>query len=264
MTEETALVPIEQRTVAFYGDEIVAVRAKDGLVYVPMRPICDLLGVSWSSQQNRIGRDEVLSEAARSISVFVTNTQGQSQNRTMLCLPLDYVSGFLFGLNASRVKEDIRDKIIRYRKECYQVLAEAFYEGRLNPDSDFEALIAGDSPAAQAYRTFQALAKLARHQLVLESRLDTHEERIEQLETIVGDPGRFVTPDQASQLSQAVKTIAMKLSKASGRNEYGGVYGELYRKFGITSYKQLPAAKFDEAMKWLNEWRESIEGDVPF
>ena len=66
------------------------------------------------------------------------------------------------------------------------------------------------------------------------------------------------------QLSQAVKTVAMKLSKASGRNEYGGVYGELYRKFGITSYKQLPAAKFDEAMSWLNEWRESIEGGVPF
>ena len=45
------------------------------------------------------------------------------------------------------------------------------------------------------------------------------------------------------QISQAVKTVAMKLSKASGRNEYGGVYGELYRKFGITSYKQLPVAK---------------------
>ncbi|MFN2207967.1 MAG: ORF6C domain-containing protein, partial [Candidatus Promineifilaceae bacterium] len=45
---------------------------------------------------------------------------------------------------------------------------------------------------------------------------------------------------------------------------YGGVYGELYRKFGITSYKQLPVAKFDEAMAWLNEWRESIEGEVPF
>ncbi len=24
------------------------------------------------------------------------------------------------------------------------------------------------------------------------------------------------------------------------------------------------AAKFDEAMNWLNEWREGIEGDVPF
>jgi len=253
----------EQKTVEFYGDEIVAVRAKDGTVYVPVRPICDLLGVSWSSQQNRINRDEVLSTVATNISVFVTNTQGQEQHRTMLCLPLDYISGFLFGLSAGRVREDIRDKIIRYKKECYQVLAEAFQEGRLSPDTDFEALLRTDSPAAQAYRTFQALAKLARHQLILESRLDQHEERLEQLESTIGDPGRFVTPDQASQISQAVKTVALKLGKKSGHNEYGAIYGELYRKFGITGYKQLPASKYQQAMNWLNEWRENLEETNP-
>lgn len=105
---------------------------------------------------------------------------------------------------------------------------------------------------------------MARQQLLLESRLDTHEDRLEAIEATLGDPGRHITPDQAMQLSQAVKTVALKLSKASGRNEYGGVYGELYRKFGITSYKELPAAKYEDAMSWLNEWRESVEGDVPF
>lgn len=44
MSEEKALVVVEQREVDFYGDEIVAVLAKDGLVYVPIRPICDNLG----------------------------------------------------------------------------------------------------------------------------------------------------------------------------------------------------------------------------
>jgi hypothetical protein len=54
------------------------------------------------------------------------------------------------------------------------------------------------------------------------------------------------------------------LGKQSGRNEYGAVYGELYRKFEITGYKQLPAGRFQEAMNWLNEWRESTEGMLPF
>ena len=36
----------------------------------------------------------------------------------------------------------------------------------------------------------------------------------------------------------------MVMSKASGSNQYGSVYGELYRKFGITSYKMLPANRF--------------------
>ena len=56
---------------------------------------------------------------------------------------------------------------------------------------------------------------------------------------MLGDTGRYVTEDQASQISQAVKTVALKLGKKSGRNEYGAVYGELYRKFGVPGYKQL-------------------------
>jgi hypothetical protein len=48
------------------------------------------------------------------------------------------------------------------------------------------------------------------------------------------------------------------------RAEYGGVYGELYRKFSITSYKLLPAKKFEEAMNWLTEWHQSMVGDEPF
>ena len=38
----------------------------------------------------------------------------------------------------------------------------------------------------------------------------------------------------------------MEMSQQSGRNEYGGVYGELYRKFGITSYQQI--ANFDDGL----------------
>ena len=37
--------------------------------------------------------------------VVVTTTQGQpDQRREMLALPLDTISGFLFGINADRVK----------------------------------------------------------------------------------------------------------------------------------------------------------------
>jgi hypothetical protein len=182
----------------------------------------------------------------------------------MLCLPLDYISGFLFGVNANRVKQELRDRVILYQKNCYKVLAEAFTEGRLTADPSFDELLAGDSPAAMAYRMATALQVMARQQLILESRVDEHDKRLEELEAQLGDPERFITPDQAMQLSQAVKTVALKLSKTSGRNEYGGVYGELYRKYGITSYKELPAAKYEDAMSWLNEWRGSIEGDVPF
>ena len=80
------------------------------------------------------------------------------------------------------------------------------------------------------------MMRMARQQLILEARvedhstrLDDYERRLEDVESTLGDPQRHITPDQASRISQAVKAIAMQLSKRSGRNEYGGVYGELYR-----------------------------------
>ena len=56
----------------------------------------------------------------------------------------------------------------------------------------------------------------------------------------------------------------MSLTKRTGRNEYGGVYGEFYRKFGITSYKLLPASQFNNAIEFLTEWHQSLVGDAPF
>jgi hypothetical protein len=73
-----------------------------------------------------------------------------------------------------------------------------------------------------------------------------------------------VTEDQASQLSQAVKAVAIPLTKQSGSNQFGSVYGELYRKFSITSYKLLPADRFQEAMDCLTDWHQSLVGEEPF
>ena len=202
---ENDLQVIEQKTVEFYNDELVAVRVQGGTVYVPIRPICDMLDISWPSQRNRIHRDEVLAQEVKNISIFITNTQGstEGQHREVLCLPLEFVSGFLFGINATRVKPEVKSRLLRYQRECYKVLSEAFFEGRLSPDTDFETLLQNtDNPAVQAYKTFQALAKLARHQLILESRIDKHEERLEQLESVVGDTRHYITPSQSGITDQ--------------------------------------------------------------
>lgn len=195
-------------------------------------------------------------------------TRGQQK---AYVLRVDLVPLWLTGLETNRVGDEVQQKIIRYKREAAKVLWEAFQEGRLTADPSFADLLEGNSPAAQAYKMARAMMELARNQVLLEARLDNqdarlsgYEKRLEEVETTLGYTGRLVTPDQASQISQAVKTVALKLGKKSGRNEYGAVYGELYRKFGITGYKQLPALKFQQAMNWLNEWRESVEGDSPF
>ncbi len=277
---DKALIPVDQRQVLFYDDEITAVAVEqegERQVYVPLRPICDYLGLDWSAQSRRVRRDPVLRKRVEFVAITATNPQQAAKggNPNMLCLPLDYLNGFLFGISATRVRKELQERVILYQDRCYKVLAEAFQEGRLTSDVEFDDLLEGDSPAAQAYKMASAILKMARQQLLLESRIeahstqiDDHERRLEEIETTLGAPDRYVTAEQAMQISQAVKTIAMAIGKKSGRNEYGGVYGQLYREFGITSYKQLPANKFERAMNWLTDWYRRVTGamgdDVPF
>lgn len=256
---EKALVPVEERTVDFYGDElkgvVVMATPSQRTVFVPVRPLCDFLGIDVQAQTRRIGRDPVLSEEMATIQV---TTAGGPQD--MQCLPLDFLNGWLFGINASRVREEMQERVIRYQRECYRVLAEAFQQ----PSP-------GD-PLAQVEELGHALITLAREQRELDRRVGTAEYEIEDVKTRVVAleerirPGEPVTEEQAQHISQAVKAIAYKLSERSGRNEYGGVYSQLYAKFGITSYKLLPASRYEEALAFLSEWWQQVAGtgDVPF
>lgn len=93
----TALVPVQQRRVDFYSDDIVAVVVEEGSqpqVYIPLRPIVEYLGLSWSGQFERVKGDEVLADVVRSVRV----TRTEADTRTLLCLPLEYLSGWLFGV----------------------------------------------------------------------------------------------------------------------------------------------------------------------
>ena len=100
-----ALQPIEQRIVVFYDDELTAVLVNVDsrqVVYVPIRPVCEFLGVSWQGQNRRINDDEVLSDVIMSVNVRLTDIKPSSRRpktSQMLCLPLEYVNGFLFGIN---------------------------------------------------------------------------------------------------------------------------------------------------------------------
>ena len=54
------------------------------------------------------------------------------------------------------------------------------------------------------------------------------------------------------------------MDKKSGRNEFGAIYGDLYSRFSINGYKQLPVSKFQQVMDWLTQQHENLEGPLPF
>ena len=114
----TALV---QRSVDFYGDELVVIH-QDGVDYTPVKPVCDILGIDWESQRQRIARDEVLI----SVACVIQATGADGKRYDMLCLPLDYLNGWLFGVDVGRIRPSLRERLILYKRECYRALARAF------------------------------------------------------------------------------------------------------------------------------------------
>ena len=263
-----ALMPVREQAVDFYGDQLVAAQTADAVIWVPLRPVCEQLGLNWASQYQRLQRDVVLQAEARSV-VITTTDRGE---RAMIALPLEMLPGWLFGISAERVKPELREKIVRYRRECFRVLWAAFKGDILAAPE----LPAGNLTAAeQTLELITAMQHLAQQQVELERRYTTmadwmrpfvqgtrqqitaHEARLSALEMQLA-AGATISELQAAELAGAVKLVAAALEAAGTPNGYGRVYNELYHRYGISSYKMLPLGQFAAAMTWLRGWYDEV------
>lgn len=124
---ETAIVP-------FHGHPLLTTNDGD-IVRVAMKPICEAIGLDWSAQFRRIKRHPVLGStvammatvAGGGIAMMATPSDGGAQDT--VTLPLDFLNGWLFGIDASRVKPEIRDRLIDYQRECFAALAAYWQQG---------------------------------------------------------------------------------------------------------------------------------------
>lgn len=113
-------------TVNFRGDQLYGFKADDG-VFVALKPIVEAMGMDWSAQFRRVQRDPILSEG---IAMMATPF-GRGGDQEALCLKMDLVNGWLFTIDAARIKDDaVRDKVILYQRECYSVLHRHFTGGK--------------------------------------------------------------------------------------------------------------------------------------
>lgn len=107
-------------TVNFRSDELVAIERDDGY-YVALRPICEAMGLSWGSQLQRVRRDRILSEG-----IVVMKTPLSRHGQEEVCMRIELVNGWVFSIDDSRVKdEETLEKVLAYKRECYQALSEA-------------------------------------------------------------------------------------------------------------------------------------------
>ena len=105
-----------------FDNDLIGVVEENGQYFVAMKPVCEALGLDWSTQRQIMKDDPVLGSM-----VGNKPTVGKDgKEREMVCLPLNFLNGWLFKIDASRYEGERRGKIMRYQRECYEVLADHF------------------------------------------------------------------------------------------------------------------------------------------
>lgn len=90
---------------------------------VPIRPICEALGIDAKVQRTKIQEDEDLS----SVGVLSTSTGADGKRYEMYCLPKKYICGWLLTINPKNVKEEAKEAVRKYRMECFNILHNHFF-----------------------------------------------------------------------------------------------------------------------------------------
>lgn len=114
---------METKTIARVNN-VAIVAGNDSQKLVPIKPICDALGIDYSTQVKKIKEDEDL-QSTMGLSPIVA---ADGKDREMVCLPIEFVFGWLFTINPKNVKEDARESVRKYRMECYRALYSHFTE----------------------------------------------------------------------------------------------------------------------------------------
>jgi hypothetical protein len=108
-------------------------------------------------------------------------------------------------------------------------------------------------------------------------RLASQEQRLDKAAEVMGatirevrtlkarlEPGQVITDAQAAELLAAVKAVATELTRqsvASGQgqtNYYASIFGELHRRFRVTSYKNLTIDQYAAALGWLGDYSQAL------
>lgn len=95
---------------------------ENGEKRVAIKPICQALGIDIDSQRKKLNDDPILS----SVTVLSTATGTDGKQYEMVTIPFRYVFGWLFRIDSRNVKEDARERVLKYQLMCYDVLYNHF------------------------------------------------------------------------------------------------------------------------------------------
>lgn len=252
--------------VPFHEETLTVVEDHLGDRFVALRPIVEALNLNWSGQYLRLNRHPVLSKG---VCVMQTPSEGGEQETTVL--PVEMFHGWLFTIDASRVKPEAKDKLLAYQQECFDVLHSYFTEGAAwNPrfhrqEFDRTRKIAGAQSMDMAPVAFSVISRAAErvpaHQCVefAAKALDLANQCLrpgepcqhaqEHILKLLFSSGEQLHPDEVSALTRTTATQRSKLLRHLDAS------GFQIRKNAQGFYEHVPPAERSES------WPDLEDGD---
>jgi len=114
---------VDIRLATFY-EKNIEVFTDNEIKYVALNSICKNIGLSWGTQYKKLMKDPTLNKAVKKKYNIV-----EGKRREIICIPLDMLQGWLFHINENKVKPEIKEIVMLYKKECYEVLDNYFNQG---------------------------------------------------------------------------------------------------------------------------------------
>ena len=109
--------------IAVINDVSLQVVVDDKEQLIPIKPVCDILGVNYTSQVDKLKEHPIF----RSTIPQRGTVAADGKEREMLCIPLRFFSGWLFSINPNNVKEEIKEKLIQFQLKCNDILFDYFF-----------------------------------------------------------------------------------------------------------------------------------------
>ncbi len=86
--------------------------------FIPIRSICDQLGIAYQPQVDRIKKDPIMG----SVATLRVSTGADGKQYEMVCIPFKYAFMWLSKINPQNVEESAREGLVAAQSEAYDLL----------------------------------------------------------------------------------------------------------------------------------------------
>ena len=231
----------------------------DKKLLVPLRPLCDELGLDFSSQLKRVKRDEALADDLFIINAPVLREDGKAQNRDVVCISLKRLHYWFGSIDTSRVKPELKDKVIHFKRELGDVAWDAF-RTRVLPEDMLAELDASLPREEREYHKAMDRATALRENVQKHDQdIESLRSRVEKLEArLVGTD--FINGQQARQYLDAVGALGdlLKVENKKLASPYAVIHNKVKEQFEVASYQLIPEKEFPKVLDFLAKWHTRV------